>query len=331
MGLRNKVVIDIGSSSVKAAVGRYSRGKFYIQAAAKSNIENSLDKRKSIINAMKSVMWDMDIRRAIISSAMPLGKVYCRFASFPNMADKEISRLVHYESSRYFPGDVDDMEISAVRLSMKRRSINSPVLLVGARKDEILEYEQVVRGSGFRMRFMGVDGLLLPLLIPILYPLESGPVCMVDIGKKWMNVIVWNNNSISFVRSVPIGGEDIDAIIQERLGISPEVAEAVKRGENAFVDVITLANRIIMHIVDDIYISLDYYETQFGEIPEKVILTGGSAYLKGLKDFLEEKIGVNVELLRVNESKILFSDSSSHSLVMKHLQEFSLVLALLTK
>ncbi len=327
----DKVVLDIGSSNVKAAVGRYSRGRFYIHSASRVRIDIGTDRKKAVINAVKSAMWEMDVHKAVVSSAMPLGKVYCRFASFPQMTDKDISRLLRYEAGRYFPGDINKMEISAVRLSAKKRPVNMPVLLVGAEKKDILEYEDIMRSSGFRMRFMGVDGLLLPLLIPVLYLLEDGPVCIVDIGGKWMNIIIWQNGAVNFIRSVPIGGEDIDNIIQERLGVAPEVAESVKRGENAFVDVIALAGKVIMHIVDDIYISLDYYETQFGEFPEKVILTGGSAYLKGLRDFLEDKIGVAVDVLKIGDSKFSFQDTSVRALVMKHIQEFSLILAMLRR
>lgn len=127
---------------------------------------------------------------------------------------------------------------------------------------------------------------------------------------------------LGFTRSVPWGGLELTRTLQERLGLDdPDAAEEIKRqkalilipGREQEVDesqadpeaseaATTWADRLIL----DIRKSLDYYISQpDGVAVDSIYLSGGQAVQPNLAAYIEEKLGIPVEIKAHVENEAL--------------------------
>ncbi len=302
-----RICVDLGSSAVKVLIGEKRRGKFVVEDFIIQPYETHLNPLKHIVSALKEALWELDIHRGWLHIAIPSAYAIFRYAMFPNVPVKRLESVVASESKKYISPSVGQVVVEPMVFS-RTAVVEEPVLLVGVRKGYLDEVETIVREIGFRTRFISVDSLVLANLMSYLYPLYSQPLCVVDMGARHTKIMILKEGKISFVRYVKLGSYDIDLFIKERLDVPLDTAEAIKKGENAVADVISLANRVITSLCNEVFISVDFYESQFGEIPEKLLLVGGGAKLKGLLDVVSDRLNMDVELFSLSESRIVCED-----------------------
>jgi len=118
---------------------------------------------------------------------------------------------------------------------------------------------------------------------------------------------------LGFTRSVPWAGVELTRMLQERLGIDdPQEAENLKRTKAVIVvpgredevqemgadpDASEFATSWADRLILDIRKSLDYYISQpDGVAVDTIILSGGQAVQPNLAAYIEEKLGIPVEI-----------------------------------
>jgi len=138
----------------------------------------------------------------------------------------------------------------------------------------------------------------------------------VNIGASTMDLAIdrgGRSKIIGFARSIPVAGHQMTRIIQERCGCeSFAQAERIKREQTVVGSAMATvpadryneqACRVIMPIVDrmvaEIRRSLDFYISQpDGVAVDRVILSGGQVALPNLATYVEERLGVPVEVAK---------------------------------
>ncbi len=304
-----RVCVEFGSSAVKVVVGKYRDGKFFIYRCGMKEYGKELDSFKAMIHAFYELMMKMGLKRAVIHSVVGAEVTLYRYAMFSDVDISKLRALVECEGIRYVPSTFGDALIEPLLFSNdRRRKLKEPILLVAVKKNFVNRLENEIYRLGYRIRFLSIDAIVLAKLFQFLYPLEDIPVCVVDIGKLYTTIFVIDEGKINFIRTTKLGGYDVDLLIRDRLDVSLEMASEIKCGKNAIVDILTLANKVFLQFVDEIYVSIDYYESQTGRIPEKVVLTGGIANLKGLREFVSSRLDTEVEIFNLPESQIVFEN-----------------------
>ncbi len=299
----SRICVDIGSSAVKVLIGQKRGNRFYVEDQVVEKYDATFHPERHLATTLKSILWELDITRGLLHVTIPSSHVLFRYAMFPDVDVREIETVVSAEVHRYIPAGKKDVLVRPMCF-VSSGKLKEPILLVGVEKSYLDQIEDIIREIGFRTRFLSVDSLVLANLVSYVHPLSTGPICVVDIGHRYTKIMILKEGKIAFIRSAKIGSFDIDLLIKDRLDVALEVAEAIKKGENAIADVVSLANRILAYFFDEIYISIDFYESQFAEVPEKILLTGGGAKLKGLVEFLSERLSMEVSLFRIPESRI---------------------------
>ncbi len=324
MGYR--ICVDIGSSAIKALVGQHRGSKFVIEDFFIQRYDPRFNSDKHLSVALKELLWEMDLRSGYLHVAISSAYAIFRYAMFPDVDVRELESVLASEGKRYIPNKKSDVILQGMPFQSKGK-LKEPILLVGVERTYLERIDYVVRAIGFRSRFVSVDSLILANLVSYINPFFPSLVCVVDIGYRLTKIMILKGDKIVFIRSAKVGSFDIDLLIHERLDVALEAAEAIKKGENAIADVISLSNRILNYLCDEIYISIDFYESQFGEVPEKMFITGGGAKLKGLDELLSEKLGLEVFLFHLPESKILCYNNDKE--FWKYQQELMVAVGLL--
>lgn len=142
--------------------------------------------------------------------------------------------------------------------------------------------------------------------------IENG-VVLIDIGGATTNIAIYEEGDLQFTAVIPIGGINITNDLAIGLKIDQEVAEKVKiehasavsRGDSSGVslehdgEILSFSTSDIDEIVEarleEIFEAINKELTRAGragKLPSGVVLTGGSAKLKGLSEYAKESLGL---------------------------------------
>ncbi len=142
--------------------------------------------------------------------------------------------------------------------------------------------------------------------------LESG-VAVVDLGGATTTVSVFEEGDLQYVGVVPVGGMNITNDLAIGLKTDPEVAEEVKlkhaslvkreNHEPVHIKVNTESYEFDMQDIDEIVEARleEIFESvqkelkkagSAGKLPSGVVLTGGTANMKGIADFAKDRLGL---------------------------------------
>lgn len=160
---------------------------------------------------------------------------------------------------------------------------------------------------------------------------EAGEEAIVDIGAHITSIVVHAGGTTRFVRILPSGGRDLTVAIARALGVEPDIAERLKRGEDVDIEADTAddagaeeerrapdaqeARRVAMErasgFIDEVRSSLEFYTAQAeGQNIARVIITGGGSKLEGLMDLARQRIPIEVvrgEVFQRAESRLTLS------------------------
>jgi len=168
-------------------------------------------------------------------------------------------------------------------------------------------------------------------------PSASEVVALLDIGAELTNINIYLGGVSRFSRDIAIAGDTINAGIQQRLGCSIQRAEELKLKEGApaptheqaeseevggstlldtirgTVERITgedlaedspefvtsqVVRSALMNIVNEVKRSIQFFENQpNGQPVQRVAVGGGTSMLPNLEKFLEQELGLPVEMI----------------------------------
>jgi len=152
--------------------------------------------------------------------------------------------------------------------------------------------------------FRPADLIASPVaLYNALDPFSGGhdePWCYLSIGHLQTEVAIGFNNGLAFARSIAVGGKLFTDAVAQAFGLSPVKAEVRKHAECGLRDGDTCAEQL--RAAADRWVSqfnacMGVYRSQFQDrrfAIGKIVLSGGGAQLKGLKEYLAQKLGLPV-------------------------------------
>jgi type IV pilus assembly protein PilM len=189
------------------------------------------------------------------------------------------------------------------------------VVLVAAHREMIDSLANAVRRAGLQPVGIDLEAFaLIRALLPEPSVVDQGnqstPAQVIcHVGAGMTNVVVAVDRQCQFTRLVSFGGRSLTQAVAERTGMPPAEAEALKRtcgllgevpdgwDQNAVAAVRHALAVGARPLVQEIGRSLDYYRSQqFSRPIDRLILSGGTSLCAGLDRYLQQALGVRVEL-----------------------------------
>ena len=125
-------------------------------------------------------------------------------------------------------------------------------------------------------------------------------VSLIDIGKNKTDLIIAKNGQPVFIRSFGFAGQHITERLAKVNDISLEEAEKYKKREIEAEDL----KLVLEEIRTQIYSSLDYFQSEYRGTVSKMFLTGGSSRVNGIKEYLENQVGITTQRLAESDFSV---------------------------
>jgi type IV pilus assembly protein PilM len=260
----------------------------------------------AIVDAIRAALEKAKTRTKSVAAAVSGHSVIVKKVSLPQMTRAELEEQIRWEAEQYIPFDVNEVNLD-FQILEERGEGQMDVLLVAAKKDLIDDYVQVINEAGLTPVAIDVAAFAVENAFEANYDASgSETVALVNIGAQTVNINVIANGAPSFTRDITAAGNQYTEEIQKALGVSFEEAERIKlggrRGEMSQEVVpreVEEAMRAVSEtVIGEISRSLDFYgaTTAEGRIA-RVLISGGSARVAGLRNAFQERTGHRIEVL----------------------------------
>jgi len=229
------------------------------------------------------------------------------------MGGQELVQSLEFEAKKHIPLDGTEVIMDYHIIGENTKEVGKiDVLLVATTKNLINQHNQLISEIGFKKT--GIFDAT-PIAITNLHlhnkgmP-DEGTDVILNIGNKSSTIIAFGKNQEYFSRELNISGHHFNQQIMKKNEINYLEAENLKResgvnslntqGSASSTDFsIQVAEKTIFdNLAEEVRKTLRYYmKTNPQAYFNKLYLTGGSANLIGLKDFISTNLNTTVELL----------------------------------
>lgn len=223
-----------------------------------------------------------------VIASLPESKSFVRVIQVPLMSDAEIENAVPFESENFIPMPVDQVYIDWQKMSIVGDKIN--ILIIATPKEFVEKFLTVLDKAGLKTTGLIVESQSCH---KALVPLGSEETLLiVDLQAARTNLIMVENGQLQFTSSVPIAGNAFTESIARNLGISSTKAEEIKKkigisNTSEYPNVKTALLPVLNNLSSEIKNVLRFHAEHSEKQVQKIILTGGSAKLKYIVDYLD--------------------------------------------
>ncbi|MDF0676227.1 MAG: type IV pilus assembly protein PilM [Nitrospira sp.] len=308
---RQLVGLDIGSSAIKVAQLKESKGRYFLQKFGVKPLEpevivdGTVMDEGRVISAIGELFEEANVKNKHVAISISGHAVIVKKITLPPMPDEELEGQVKLAAEQYIPFDINEVNIDFHVLpsdASEDQQEDMSVILVAAKKDKINELTELVKAAGLVPMVMDVDAFAVENMHAINYPMaKEETTALVNLGASVMNVNIVRAGSSLFTRDIPLGGNRYTEAIQREIGLSFEEAEESKKkdrgGDSGGVSVTGVMDSVNAEVASEIARTIDYFKTSSANAElSRVLVCGGVARAKGLIQQLGDRMQLPAEM-----------------------------------
>lgn len=224
------------------------------------------------------------------------------------LPDDELESALFFEAKKHIPISGSDMVLDFQVLSVEEKTNNMNILLAASTKDVLNEHSNVLVTAGLSPNIVDLDSLAVANSFAMNSFVEEGVYVLLNLGAHRSNMVIWGPNSKFFSRDIAYGGYHVTRDIMRKRQLEFEAAEQYKMDWGLLDDpssaTATTINMLDISekstedlIVEEIRRSLRFYVKEAGNSDfRKIYLMGGTAKLKGLVEYIQDKVNIPTEV-----------------------------------
>ena len=306
---RETVGLDIGASSIKAVQLMADRGEHELVRLGiaplhpETIVDGVIMDSGTVISAIQQILTENQIKTKDVAVAVSGHSVIVKKIKVARMKPDELEEAIAFEAEQYVPYAIEDVNLDfQVLESPNEEAGEMDVLLVAVKKDIINDYLSIISTAGLSAVVVDVDAFALQNAFEIAYEVDRNQVVgLVNLGAAVMNINILRGGVSEFTRDSALGGNRYTESIQKILGLSYEQAENLKLGGKVdgrtFEDARPAIEMVNTELAGEIRRSFDFFRSSSpSDTIHRVVLSGGSARLQGLVEYLSESLEIPCEL-----------------------------------
>jgi type IV pilus assembly protein PilM len=314
--------IDLGTSSMKVVELRSEGGRpklvtyGYVEESTDLIKNDSPQALARIVAILRQILSQAHATSEKAIAALPSFAVFTSIISLPAMSEKDLLAAVRWEAKKFVPMPLEEMILDwrvirepakeeppksqqptqAIGTADVKKPKDMKVLLTAAPKTLVKRYVDIFKTADLQLVSLETEAFALERS---LIGNDPSPVMIIDIGAIATDISVIVRGIPILNRSIDVGGETITKSIMNSLSIDRDRAEQFKRDFGMSAD---QSNQQVPHTIEFIMSSivnetrycLNLYQGQGARSVEKIILSGGSAFLPQLPEYLARVLNLKV-------------------------------------
>lgn len=235
-----------------------------------------------------------------VTASLPVSQVFHAVITLPVIDEKEIDAHVKAKAQKMLPMPLDEMQI--VHQVIKDAAPTGQekylrILITAAPKKLIAFYTTIFQKGGFELQELETEAFAIERC---LVGRDGGTVMVIDIGAERSNFFIIDKGVPVTHRSIQVGGNSMDAVLANALGLSSEEAGRIKydlsfmKGAKIPMDI---WEPLFDPVIKEIQYGFDLFLSQSGneqKRPEKIILTGGAALFPPFSQYIQDHFPLKV-------------------------------------
>ena len=313
--------IDFGTSSVKIVELSYKDQKVFLENYGFVDLNQDEGKRQEHQQEKHSYEQKMNvaIRKLIDKMKLKSKSAYISIPGFnglitiielPEMQEDELAKAIQFEAHKYIPSSLNEIAMSweviehidnskallPQTFGKDNNSKKIKVLLVAAPKKEIEHFETFLSGTKLDVAAIELETFSI---VRSLIGEDSGNFLIIDIGSRATNIILVEKGVVIVNRNIDAGGNEITLAISENMNISKQRADDFKKGEKDLLNgkEAYMVVPVLEFIASESKRILSAYKLKNKDVRiDGVLLSGGTAKMKGLEEYFSKSLDMNVTL-----------------------------------
>ena len=292
--------IDIGDSSVKMVELKKKNKKIILSNYAFteelgikfSSIEDIDNLAKAIIKIKSTV----GITALKATASLPTFAVFSSVINLYSLDKKSLSEAIYNEAKKVIPLPLEEMILDWKVLpknDQDKNNKNVQVFLTGSPKKLVKKYVNIFAKSKLTLSSLETETFSL---IRSLVGNDNSSVLIAEIGANSTDISLVRKKVPVLNRSIDVSGNSITNTLMEKMNLSFEEAEQMKfdLSSSSKEEMPEAILKSVMPIIHEIKYMVDFFNNNYDEKLEKIILSGGGCLLFNFAQYLEDKLDIQV-------------------------------------
>lgn len=310
IGTHSIKIVTLGKSGANPHLGSHKVIPVYTQG---ETFDPEGPKRSVVVPRLLNAFADIQqTPRRVKHLASSIGgqAVAAKEIKSIQMTDEEMDSSLLLEARKHLPLDGSETIVDYQILGDDPHEPEKVrVLLVAATRKHFQTHLEILRDIELKPGIVDVEQLaILNAYITQNDLPDEGVVISLNVGCRKTNLSVIGRTSFFFTRDIPIAGFAFTQELMKRYNLTYDDAERIKASQGLEPDLpivqtgeengLQLADKgALDRLGDEVNRSLRYYMKESGQsFFHSILLTGGSAMLPGLTEYLEKKFNLPVSL-----------------------------------
>ena len=289
--------LDMGTKSVKVA---QLKGKRLLSFGLEELPSPEPADKATIIRAIRKIIDESKIRTNKVVACVSGPSINVRYLKMPRMPEEELSEAIKWEAKKYITMDPREaiMDHLVLREITEEGVKKAEVVVAAAPRGLVQDKVSLIQGAGLIPLTVDATPFALWRSIKIK---EEETAALIDIGAGITDINIVERGILHFSRDISLAGNDLTSAISKEMNLDFHQAERMKKEEGLSREEETPATKAMRgpleRLIVEIERSFHYFLAQVpGRKIDRIILSGGSARLKGIDNYLNSSLGISVEL-----------------------------------
>jgi type IV pilus assembly protein PilM len=307
---KTMVGLDLGAEVIKVAQLEESKAGYelvnfgMLRFPPDKDYSSRGENSQEIAHHIRNLLHNTKIKSKMVATSISGYSVIVKQLSLPYPTKKDLMANIQWEAEQHIPFGVQDVTLDVHVVGQNKDNPEyTDVILVAAKNDVVQSTLHTLSLANLMAGVIDLDLFAMENVYEVNYPYQEGCVALIDIGAHQLKINVLRDCVSIFTREVSQAGKLINQKIRSKFGVTAAEAEQSKLAgkppkdgpvnalRTIFEDYATIWALEIKRAFD--FVTSSIRNVQIG----KVYLSGGSSLLPGFPNFLQDKLGVAVELL----------------------------------
>lgn len=308
MSSSKQLIINCGASNVTAAVVSNNGKGLHVDQLVTEDLQYDYSNDDAWLGAVGEALQVLTRTYKFSGKAaflIPGNQVLTKTIRIPHVDDAKRAQIIAFEAQQNIPYPLHEVVWDSQVVGDD--GVETEVLFIACKSNTVADFCACVKDAGLVPETINAATVLDYNALQLAYKGGESNVLLINFGARSTNLLFKSDDGF-FVRNIPLGGNSLTQNIADSLGKSFAQAQEIKHkfftGELEYSDedsgaklLLSCSEAYTRRLNQEITRSVVNYRRQKGApAPEKILLNGRGALLRGMSDQIAKSQKLPVEL-----------------------------------